>query len=55
MEDRLVHRTAHGRLLYSPAADPVFADLGLAIRSQRAGDVDLTRPQVRAMLLTWRP
>ncbi|MFD4659664.1 hypothetical protein ACFWP2_29015 [Kitasatospora sp. NPDC058444] len=30
--------------MYSPAADPVFLDLGLAIRSQRAGDVNLTRP-----------
>ncbi|GHF77124.1 hypothetical protein GCM10018790_64040 [Kitasatospora xanthocidica] len=44
VEDWLVHRTAHGRLLYSPAADPVFPDLGLAIRAQRAGDVNLTRP-----------
>ncbi|MGW6745402.1 hypothetical protein ACWGDX_32470 [Streptomyces sp. NPDC055025] len=46
VEDWLVHRTAlrPGSLTYSPAADPVFADLGLAIRSQRAGDVVLTRP-----------
>ncbi|WP_030580744.1 hypothetical protein [Streptomyces anulatus] len=46
VEDWLVHRTTlrPGSLTYSPAADPVFADLGLAIRSQRAGDVVLTRP-----------
>ncbi|MFE5512844.1 hypothetical protein ACFQ9J_20105 [Streptomyces sp. NPDC056529] len=46
VEDRLVHRTAPrpGSLTYSPAADPVFTDLGLAIRSQRAGDTVLTRP-----------
>ncbi|WP_435191553.1 hypothetical protein [Streptomyces sp. bgisy126] len=46
VEDWLVHRTAPqpGSLTYSPAADPVFADLGLAIRSQRAGDTVLTRP-----------
>ncbi|MEV7679573.1 hypothetical protein AB0O64_13580 [Streptomyces sp. NPDC088341] len=46
VEDWLVHRTAlrPGSLTYSPAADPVFADLGLAIRSQRAGDIVLTRP-----------
>ncbi|MFB7850022.1 hypothetical protein ACFC34_23675 [Streptomyces sp. NPDC056053] len=45
LEDWLVHRTKRpGSLTYSPAADPVFADLGLAIRSQRAGDVVLTRP-----------
>ncbi|WP_329491772.1 hypothetical protein OG618_35690 [Kitasatospora sp. NBC_01246] len=44
LEDRLLHRAAHGRLMYSPAADPLFPDLGLAIRSQRAGDVNLTRP-----------
>ncbi|MFJ4342150.1 hypothetical protein [Streptomyces sp. NPDC088915] len=46
VEDWLVHRTAPrpGSLTYSPAADPVFADLGLAIRSQRAGDAVLTRP-----------
>jgi hypothetical protein len=46
LEDWLVHRTTlrPGSLTYSPAADPVFADLGLAIRSQRAGDVVLTRP-----------
>ncbi|MET9403556.1 hypothetical protein [Kitasatospora sp. NPDC002965] len=44
VEDWLVHRTAHGRLMYSPAADPVFPDLGLAIRPQHAGDVNLTRP-----------
>ncbi|MEI5006350.1 hypothetical protein RB196_02370 [Streptomyces sp. PmtA] len=45
VEDWLVHRTARpGSLAYSVAGDPVFADLGLAIRSQRAGDVVLTRP-----------
>ncbi|MFC7967256.1 serine/threonine-protein kinase [Streptomyces cinereoruber] len=46
VEDWLVHRTAPrpGSLTYSPAADPVFADLGLAIRPQRAGDAVLTRP-----------
>ncbi|MFF6871360.1 hypothetical protein [Streptomyces sp. NPDC012450] len=46
VEDWLVHRTTPrpGSLTYSPAADPVFADLGLAIRSQRAGDVVLARP-----------
>ncbi|MYV46790.1 hypothetical protein GT031_14560 [Streptomyces sp. SID2888] len=46
VEDWLVHRTTArpGSLMYSPAADPVFADLGLAIRSQRAGDAVLTRP-----------
>ncbi|MFG2627033.1 hypothetical protein [Streptomyces sp. NPDC048473] len=46
VEDWLVHRTTlrPGSLTYSPAADPVFADLGLAIRPQRAGDVVLTRP-----------
>ncbi|MGW2874324.1 hypothetical protein [Kitasatospora sp. NPDC001225] len=44
LEDWLVHRTTYGRLMYSPAADPVFPDLGLAIRTQRAGDVNLTRP-----------
>lgn len=46
VEDWLVHRTTlrPGSLMYSPAADPVFTDLGLAIRSQRAGDVVLTRP-----------
>ncbi|MFF4384436.1 hypothetical protein [Kitasatospora sp. NPDC001547] len=44
VEDWLVHRTAYGRLRYSPAGDPVFLDLGVAIRSQRAGDVNLTRP-----------
>ncbi|WP_258382629.1 hypothetical protein [Streptomyces sp. NTH33] len=46
VEDWLVHRTTlrPGSLTYSPAADPVFTDLGLAIRSQRAGDVVLTRP-----------
>ncbi|MEL5954782.1 hypothetical protein AADR41_08380 [Streptomyces sp. CLV115] len=46
VEDWLVHRTAlrPGSLAYSPAADPVFVDLGLAIRPQRAGDVVLTRP-----------
>jgi hypothetical protein len=45
VEDWLVHRpTRPGSLAYSVAGDPVFADLGLAIRSQRAGDVVLTRP-----------
>ncbi|MFF7453302.1 hypothetical protein [Kitasatospora sp. NPDC008115] len=44
LEDWLVHRTPHGRLRYSVAADPVFSGLGLAIRSQRAGDINLTRP-----------
>ncbi|MGO4456626.1 hypothetical protein AB4039_04755 [Streptomyces sp. M-16] len=47
VEDWLVHRTVTRRpdsLTYSPAGDPVFADLGLAIRAQRAGDVVLTRP-----------
>ncbi|MFE1230279.1 hypothetical protein [Streptomyces sp. NPDC058745] len=46
VEDWLVHRTTPrpGKLMYSPAGDPVFTDLGLAIRSQRAGDVVLTRP-----------
>lgn len=47
VEDWLVHRTARlrpGSLAYSPAGDPVFADLGLAIRGQWAGDLVLTRP-----------
>ncbi|MFC5957055.1 hypothetical protein ACFP51_22030 [Streptomyces pratens] len=46
VEDWLVHRTTlrPGSLTYSVAGDPVFADIGLAIRSQRAGDVVLTRP-----------
>ncbi|MFF6789728.1 hypothetical protein ACFY9C_11670 [Streptomyces filamentosus] len=45
VEDWLVHRTTRpSSLAYSVAGDPVFADLGLAIRSQRAGDVVLTRP-----------
>ncbi|MFF8607266.1 hypothetical protein ACF06X_15145 [Streptomyces sp. NPDC015346] len=45
VEDWLVHRTTRpGSLAYSVAGDPVFADLCLAIRSQRAGDVVLTRP-----------
>ncbi|MGW0786409.1 hypothetical protein [Streptomyces sp. NPDC002913] len=46
VEDWLVHRATlrPGSLTYSPAADPVFADLGLAIRPQRAGDVVLSRP-----------
>ncbi|MFG2592038.1 hypothetical protein [Streptomyces sp. NPDC048438] len=45
VEDWLVHRTTRpGSLAYSVAGDPVFADLGLAIRSQRADDVVLTRP-----------
>ncbi|MEU6294377.1 hypothetical protein [Streptomyces erythrochromogenes] len=45
VEAWLVHRTTRpGSLAYSVAGDPVFADLGLAIRSQRAGDRVLTRP-----------
>ncbi|MFD9574149.1 hypothetical protein ACFWBI_30505 [Streptomyces sp. NPDC059982] len=45
VEDWLVHRTVRPTSLrYSVAGDPVFADLGLAIRSQRAGDTALTRP-----------
>ncbi|MFJ4314313.1 hypothetical protein ACIP46_03340 [Streptomyces lavendulae] len=47
VEDWLVHRaerTRPGSLRYSPAGDPVFAGLGLAIRGQRAGDLVLTRP-----------
>ncbi|MEU9039474.1 hypothetical protein AB0D45_31845 [Streptomyces sp. NPDC048352] len=45
VEDWLVHRAATpGSLAYSPAGDPVFADLGLAIRPQRAGDAVLSRP-----------
>ncbi|WP_328665040.1 hypothetical protein [Streptomyces sp. NBC_00328] len=45
VENWLVHRmTRPGSLAYSVAGDPVFADLGLAIRSQRAGDAVLTRP-----------
>ncbi|MGW3581221.1 hypothetical protein ACWDM8_07830 [Streptomyces rubiginosohelvolus] len=45
VEDWLVHRTARpGSLAYSVSGDPVFADLGLAIRPQRAGDAVLTRP-----------
>ncbi|MEU1690055.1 hypothetical protein ABZ590_00300, partial [Streptomyces hirsutus] len=46
VEEWLVHRTTRrpGSLMYSPAADPVFTDLGLTIRSHRAGDVVLTRP-----------
>ncbi|MDX3570227.1 hypothetical protein [Streptomyces sp. ID05-47C] len=45
VENWLVPRTTRpGSLAYSVAGDPVFADLGLAIRSQRAGDVVLTRP-----------
>ncbi|WP_237293241.1 MULTISPECIES: hypothetical protein [Streptomyces] len=45
VEDWLVHRTTRpGSLRYSVPGDPVFADLGLAIRSQRAGDTTLTRP-----------
>ncbi|MEV7928521.1 hypothetical protein [Kitasatospora sp. NPDC088779] len=51
VENWLAHRTAHGRLMYSPAADPVFPDLGLAIRSQQAGDVNLTRPLF--LLYSW--
>lgn len=45
VENWLVHRTTRlGSLAYSVAGDPVFAELGLAIRSQRADDVVLTRP-----------
>lgn len=45
VENWLVHRmTRPGSLAYSVAGDPVFADLGLVIRSQRAGDAVLTRP-----------
>ncbi|MET9345398.1 hypothetical protein [Streptomyces termitum] len=45
VEDWLVHRaTRPDSLAYSVAGDPVFADLGLAIRSQRAGDLVLSRP-----------
>ncbi|MFF0390006.1 hypothetical protein ACFYS8_15155 [Kitasatospora sp. NPDC004615] len=44
LEDWLIHRPLHGPLMYSVAGDPVFPDLGLAIRSQRAGDINLTRP-----------
>ncbi|MFE7456438.1 hypothetical protein [Streptomyces sp. NPDC057554] len=45
VEDWLVHRTTRpDSLAYSVAGDPVFADLGLAIRSQRADDIVLTRP-----------
>ncbi|MFF2363003.1 hypothetical protein ACFVU0_09820 [Streptomyces sp. NPDC058122] len=40
--DWLLHRTA--RLSFSVAGDPIRTDLGLAIRSQRAGDIMLTRP-----------
>ncbi|MFB6906942.1 hypothetical protein ACFCWB_22005 [Streptomyces bacillaris] len=45
VEEWLVHRTTRpGSLAYSVVGDPVFVGLGLAIRSQRAGDVVLTRP-----------
>ncbi len=44
LEDWLVHRPLRGPLMYSVAAEPVFPDLGLAIRSQSAGDINLTRP-----------
>ncbi|OIJ68146.1 hypothetical protein WN71_009610 [Streptomyces mangrovisoli] len=45
VEAWLVHRTTTpDSLRYSPAGDPVLADLGLAIRTQRAGDLVLTRP-----------
>ncbi|PZT76437.1 MULTISPECIES: hypothetical protein [unclassified Streptomyces] len=45
VEAWLAHRTTRpGALAYSVADDPIFADLGLAIRSQRAGDIVLTRP-----------
>ncbi|MFF0483884.1 hypothetical protein [Streptomyces sp. NPDC004435] len=45
VEAWLVHRTTRPEsLTYSVAGDPVFADLGLALRSQRAGDVVLIRP-----------
>ncbi|MFJ3900835.1 hypothetical protein [Streptomyces sp. NPDC090025] len=45
VEDWLLHRTTRpDSLAYSVAGDPVFTDLGLAIRSQRADDVVLTRP-----------
>ncbi|MFE2296582.1 hypothetical protein ACFXAW_00115 [Streptomyces sp. NPDC059445] len=42
LENWLLHRTA--RLSFSVAGDPICTDLGLAIRSQRAGDIMLTRP-----------
>ncbi|MFJ3878686.1 hypothetical protein ACIPW5_14620 [Streptomyces sp. NPDC090077] len=45
VEEWLVHRTTRpGSLAFSVAGDPVSADLGLAIRSQRAGNLALTRP-----------
>lgn len=47
VEDWLVRRPEAqrpGSLTYSPAGDPVSSELGLAIRSQRSGDVLLTRP-----------
>ncbi|MFD7873650.1 hypothetical protein ACFV5G_05890 [Streptomyces sp. NPDC059766] len=46
LEHWLVNRTTprYSGVTYSPAGDPVFADLGLAIRPQRAGDLVLTRP-----------
>ncbi|MEU0449005.1 hypothetical protein [Streptomyces tendae] len=53
VEDWLVHRTTRpGSLAYSVAGDPVFAGLGLVIRSQRAGDIVLTRPLF--LLHDWR-
>ncbi|MFE9881137.1 hypothetical protein [Streptomyces sp. NPDC005784] len=50
LEDWLLRRIA--RLSYSVAGDPVCTDLGLAIRSQRAGDIMLTRPLF--LLHDWR-
>ncbi|MGW2298974.1 hypothetical protein [Streptomyces violaceorubidus] len=46
VEDWLIDRTTlrPGSLTYSVAGNPVFTDLGVAIRSQRAGDLVLTRP-----------
>ncbi|MBD0706865.1 hypothetical protein BU197_00050 [Streptomyces sp. CBMA291] len=46
VENWLVHRTTPrpGSLMRTPTADPVFAELGLALRPQRAGDLVLTRP-----------
>jgi hypothetical protein len=42
LEDWLLRRIA--RLSFSVAGDPICTDLGLAIRSQRAGGIRLTRP-----------
>ncbi|MFG2296319.1 hypothetical protein [Streptomyces sp. NPDC048603] len=50
LEEWLLHRTA--RLSYSVAGDPICTDLGLAVRSQRAGDIMLTRPLF--LLHEWR-